>query len=101
MAETSSRTVDELAPLRRLPWPSAVRLVILHRSRARGEAHEGSDWDFGVLADDPVDLTEVIVMLTEALGELLAERAANVERHLRRVADHVPAEPDRLTPLTT
>jgi uncharacterized protein YutE (UPF0331/DUF86 family) len=32
--------------------------------------------------------------------ELLAERAAAVERHLRRVATHLPAEPSGLQPLS-
>lgn len=32
--------------------------------------------------------------------ELLAERAASVTRHLDRVADHLPADPAALTPLS-
>jgi predicted nucleotidyltransferase len=28
-----------------------LRLLILHGSRARGDAHPGSDWDFAYLAD--------------------------------------------------
>jgi len=30
--------------------------VILFGSRARGDEHQGSDWDILVLTDDPVDL---------------------------------------------
>ncbi len=33
--------------------------------------------------------------------ELLAERAAAVDRHLRRVAKHLPADPENLQPLST
>jgi uncharacterized protein YutE (UPF0331/DUF86 family) len=33
--------------------------------------------------------------------ELLAERSASVERHLRRVAEHLPAEPTQLRPCST
>jgi uncharacterized protein YutE (UPF0331/DUF86 family) len=33
--------------------------------------------------------------------ELLAERAAAVERHLRRVTDHLPADPTDLRPLSS
>jgi uncharacterized protein YutE (UPF0331/DUF86 family) len=33
--------------------------------------------------------------------ELLAERAAAVVRHLDRVAEHLPADPDDLRPLTS
>lgn len=29
----------------------SVRLVVLHGSRARGQAHGDSDWDLGVLSD--------------------------------------------------
>lgn len=33
--------------------------------------------------------------------ELLAERSASVERHLRRVAEHLPADPADLNPLSS
>jgi predicted nucleotidyltransferase len=32
-----------------------LRLLVLHGSRARGDAHEGSDWDFAYLADSGLD----------------------------------------------
>lgn len=32
--------------------------------------------------------------------EVLAERSASVERHLRRVTDHLPAEPSDLRPMS-
>jgi predicted nucleotidyltransferase len=41
-------------------------LLILFGSRARNEAHPGSDWDFGYLADpdfDPYDLLARLVLL--------------------------------------
>jgi predicted nucleotidyltransferase len=40
----------------------------LHGSRARADATEGSDWDIGVLADDPPDLPALSATLTAILG---------------------------------
>lgn len=34
---------------------SGLRLLVLHGSRSRGDEHDGSDWDFGYLADDAFD----------------------------------------------
>lgn len=50
--------------LSREPAAAALRLAVSHGSRARADATEGSDWDIGVLADDPSDLPA----LTEILG---------------------------------
>ncbi|HEU0087176.1 MAG TPA: nucleotidyltransferase domain-containing protein [Pseudonocardiaceae bacterium] len=54
--------------LSRDPAAAALRLAVLHGSRARGDAAEGSDWDLGVLADDPPDLLGLTATLTEILG---------------------------------
>ncbi len=50
------------------PAAAALRLAVLHGSRARGDAAEASDWDIGVLADDPPDLAALSATLTEILG---------------------------------
>lgn len=50
------------------PAAAALRLAVLHGSRARADATEGSDWDIGVLADDPPDLAALSAALTEILG---------------------------------
>lgn len=50
------------------PVAAALRLAVLHGSRARADATEGSDWDIGVLADDAPDLLGLSVTLTEILG---------------------------------
>lgn len=49
------------------PVAAALRLAVLHGSRARGDATEGSDWDIGVLADDPPDLPTLSATLTQIL----------------------------------
>jgi predicted nucleotidyltransferase len=54
--------------LSRDPAAAALRLAVLHGSRARGDAAERSDWDIGVLADDPPDLPALSATLTEILG---------------------------------
>ncbi len=50
------------------PAAAALRLAVLHGSRARADATEGSDWDIGVLADDPPDLPALSATFTEILG---------------------------------
>ena len=50
------------------PATAALRLAVLHGSRARADATRGSDWDIGVLADDPPDLLGLSATLTEILG---------------------------------
>lgn len=45
-----------------------LRLLILHGSRARGEAGPRSDWDFGYLADEAFDPEVLHLRLTMALG---------------------------------
>ena len=50
------------------PPAAALRLAVLHGSRARRDATDGSDWDIGVLADDPPDMPALSATLTEILG---------------------------------
>lgn len=50
------------------PAAAALRLAVLYGSRARADAAEGSDWDIGVLADDPPDMPALSAALTEILG---------------------------------
>ena len=45
-----------------------LRLLILFGSRARGDAHEGSDWDLGYLADAGMDPDALLLDLVNALG---------------------------------
>lgn len=42
-------------------------LLVLHGSRARGDAHEGSDWDFAYLAEPDCDVIGLSVALSKAL----------------------------------
>lgn len=41
-------------------------LVVLHGSRARGDATPTSDWDFAFLGDETVDVEQLAVDLTDA-----------------------------------
>ncbi|HEY2764400.1 MAG TPA: nucleotidyltransferase domain-containing protein [Pseudonocardiaceae bacterium] len=50
------------------PAAAALRLTVLHGSRARTDGTEGSDWDIGVVADNPPDLPTLSATLTELLG---------------------------------
>jgi predicted nucleotidyltransferase len=45
-----------------------LRLLALHGSRARGEAHARSDWDFACLGDLGFDLGRLHLALATALG---------------------------------
>ncbi|MGH3980564.1 MAG: type VII toxin-antitoxin system MntA family adenylyltransferase antitoxin [Pseudonocardiaceae bacterium] len=45
-----------------------MRLLVLHGSRARGDAGPQSDWDFGYLAGEPLDPTGLLARLTMAVG---------------------------------
>ncbi len=44
-----------------------MRLLVLHGSRARGDAGPRSDWDFGYLADDRLDPATLHARLTVAV----------------------------------
>jgi predicted nucleotidyltransferase len=61
MSGPDLQVVIELA--RKAP---GLDLLLLFGSRARGESHPGSDWDFGYLAEtelDPYDLLAHLVLL--------------------------------------
>jgi len=63
-----------------------LRLLLLHGSRARGDAHPGSDWDFAYLGEAGLDVAALAAAIGEALGadEVdLADlaRAGGVLRH--------------------
>lgn len=45
-----------------------LRLLVLHGSRARGQAHAGSDWDFAYLADPGLDADTLLMRLVEGVG---------------------------------
>jgi predicted nucleotidyltransferase len=45
-----------------------LKVLVLHGSRARGQAHERSDWDFAYLAEDSLDLSGLIVELSRLTG---------------------------------
>jgi predicted nucleotidyltransferase len=46
----------------------ALRLLLVHGSRARGDEHAGSDWDLGYLADGPLDVGRLHADLAQVLG---------------------------------
>jgi len=61
------------AALRDRPAVVGVGLLVLHGSRARGDARPGSDWDFGYLADTRDDApapepADVVADLTAVTG---------------------------------
>lgn len=45
-----------------------LRLLVLHGSRARGQEHERSDWDFGYAAEADCDIVGLSGALGRALG---------------------------------
>lgn len=45
-----------------------IRLLVVHGSRARGDAAPGSDWDFAYLAAPTLDVLGLTLALTTALG---------------------------------
>jgi predicted nucleotidyltransferase len=47
---------------------TALVLLVLHGSRARGDAGAGSDWDFGYLAGPALDPAALQADLVSALG---------------------------------
>jgi len=79
-----------------------LRLLVLHRSRARGDAHDDSDWDFGHLGDGPFDHLALIgdlvallgtdavdvVDLNQASALLRFKAAAEGRRLFQRARDH-------------
>ncbi|MGH3585124.1 MAG: type VII toxin-antitoxin system MntA family adenylyltransferase antitoxin [Pseudonocardia sp.] len=74
------------AQLRTHPAMDGVQVLVLHGSRAREEAAEGSDWDFGVLTDGTTDLAALsvaltLVLRTEAVDLVDLERASALLRY--------------------
>jgi hypothetical protein len=63
MAERDARTLDEIAAAAR--QASGLNVLLLFGSRARGDVHVRSDWDFGYLAAPAFD--------PDALGARLVE----------------------------
>jgi uncharacterized protein YutE (UPF0331/DUF86 family)/predicted nucleotidyltransferase len=45
-----------------------LQLLVLFGSRARGDAHAASDWDFGYLATPAADITGLLAALVEIAG---------------------------------
>jgi len=45
-----------------------LRLLVLHGSRARGDAHAQSDWDFAYSAEQGFDVDGLLALLVESLG---------------------------------
>lgn len=63
-----------------------LKLLVLHGSRARGDCHEGSDWDFAYLAGDDLDTLGLRNDICEALKTELVDladlnRAGGLLRH--------------------
>ena len=63
--------MDEVTALRRLrerlAGVDALRLLVLHGSRAGGEPRVDSDWDLGYVASAPLDPGELHLWISEAL----------------------------------
>jgi predicted nucleotidyltransferase len=60
--EIASRLADD-------PAMAGVRLLIQHGSRARGDHHPRSDWDFGAVYDDSgADPGALVTALSRAVG---------------------------------
>jgi predicted nucleotidyltransferase len=58
--DDSLRAVAESCP--------GLRLLVLHGSRARGDAHDASDWDFAYIAAVDFDPDQLLARLVEHLG---------------------------------
>jgi uncharacterized protein len=63
MIESDLQAVVELA--RKTP---GLDLLVLFGSRARGDSHPGSDWDFGYLAGPELDFYALLARLVLLLG---------------------------------
>lgn len=60
-------TRDTLSSLARST--PGLELLLLHGSRARSEAHAGSDWDFGYLGGERLDMAGLLAGLVETLED--------------------------------
>jgi predicted nucleotidyltransferase len=66
---TPSRSPRILEALVRLAQATPrLELLMLFGSRARGDAHEGSDWDFAYLAGDQLDVATLLGAVVELVG---------------------------------
>ena len=71
MAVSAATTPVQLAGLRACASGApGLALLLLHGSRARGDARADSDWDFAFLADDPAafDPDSLLAAIAEAVG---------------------------------
>jgi predicted nucleotidyltransferase len=65
-ADESSRMFDRIRDAaRNVP---GLELLVLFGSRARGDAHAASDWDFGYLAAPATDIIGLLAALVEITG---------------------------------
>jgi predicted nucleotidyltransferase len=65
---------------------AGLDLLLLFGSRARGDAADGADWDFGYLAAVPLDADGLLAVLVEATGSdrvdlVDLDRASGLLRH--------------------
>lgn len=92
------RSVDDsiLAELRKVAAQTrGLSLLVLFGSRARGDCLPDADWDFGYLADEPVDLLALMAELSQVVGSDRLDvvdlgRASGLLRY-RVARDGVPA----------
>jgi len=80
--------VDPQVVQRQFP---GLRLLVLFGSRARGDAHTASDWDFGYLAGPELDVEALLEWLCRTVNSddvdlVDLDRASGVLRH--QAADH-------------
>ena len=70
MAAVGVTSLDSIVPALRdaARAHAGLQLLVLHGSRARGEAHAGSDWDFGYLAAPGTEIASLHADLSLALG---------------------------------
>lgn len=65
MTGLAPAALDRIRPI--AASASGLRLLILFGSRARGDAHTRSDWDFGFIATPAFDVAALLAVLVEAL----------------------------------
>lgn len=95
-ADVSTTAVDGEALLTR---HVGLDLLVLLGSRARGDAHPGSDWDLGYIGDPTVDQLTLRADLVDALGTdavdlVTLQHASAVLRRDAAVDGQVLAERD-------
>jgi predicted nucleotidyltransferase len=76
---------------------AGLELLLLFGSRARGDAADGADWDFGCLAEDSLDADSLLSALVEATGSDRVDlvdlaRAGGLLRHRAAVDGRVVFE---------